>query len=188
MDVSMGWFYWTVLLVSLLGMFAGWLFRHNPYDLFWGLLCGFIVSLIVAFKGLVQYVYPDLFFTFQSDTKGITQTKETVILSLTIPEMGKKQIRGLALDEWQTLAHGVIERGYRYTVRDLQDIFGNQATGNSIYGRATQQLVDAGVLVQAGANGVAVTDHVGRHFFSQLDKRDYKVLNLFPTPPTNESV
>jgi hypothetical protein len=108
------------------------------------------------------------------------------VISITIPELGQKLVRGLELDEWKTLAHGMVERGYHYTTRDLQDIFGPQR-GNIIYGRITQPLLDAGILVPSGSNGVAVTDHVGRHFFAQLDKNDYKVIELVPHPRTESA-
>lgn len=179
----MGWLYGTVLLLSLIGAMAGYLFRQSLGSVGAGLVAGALLGLRVSLKDISRFMFPDSFTVYESEAEVIE--KETVVLSLTI-EGVSTSIRGLSKEEWHTLARGVVERGYRYTVRDLQDIFGNQATGSAVYGRVTQQLIDCGVLIQG--NGVTVTEHIGRHFFEQLDKRDYKILSLLTPSPVSESV
>jgi hypothetical protein len=149
-----------------------------------GLLAGVVTGVTTWVNNIASILLPDSFVTYANDTASVAavKTDSDVVISITIPELNQtRMVRGLLRDEWHKLARGVVSHGYRYTTRDLQDIFGPQE-GNRIYGRVTQQLMDAGVLVPAGSNGVAVTDHIGKNFFDQLDKRDYKILNLIPSP------
>ena len=176
----MGWYYWTTFLVSVLGMFAGWIYKRNPDHIFWGLVGGFVASQVIAFKGLARLVYSDLFFSFASD-EPVIQERETVVLSLTIPEIGTFQLHGLTRDEWHRLGRGVVDREFAYTSRVLQDIFDSQTEGNRIYGLITKRLEKCGVLISG--NGYTVSDHIGQHFFTQLMKQDYKVLDLLPPTP-----
>ena len=185
MESSLGSYYKTTLLISSLGTTGGWLYRHDTVGMFWGLVCGFVLSLIVWFKGLVKYQHPELFFEMHSESGApqvILNEKATTIISLTLPGGSKRQIRGLDEDEWHKLAQGVVERGYRYTVRDLQDIFNSQTEGNRIYGRITETLITATVLERTGSNGVGVTDD-GRKFFDMLDRHEYKILDMFSPSP-----
>lgn len=155
---------------------------RNTDGMFWGLLIGFLIALAVWFKGLVKYQHPELFFEYQSETPSVITEKVTTIISLTLPSGSKKLIRGLDQDEWHKLAHGIIERGYRYAVRDLQDIFGSQTEGNRIYGRVTETLITATVLERSGSNGVGVTKD-GRKFFEMLDRHEYEILDMFSPSP-----
>ena len=165
----------------VLGSIASWQKENfQAIIISWVLGCGFIGFLLAAWFYNKQERWA--FYEWDSASPAPRAQENTgQVISITIPELGQKLVRGLELDEWKTLAHGMVERGYHYTTRDLQDIFGPQR-GNIIYGRITQPLLDAGVLVPSGSNGVAVTDHVGRHFFAQLDKNDYKVIELVPHP------
>jgi hypothetical protein len=90
------------------------------------------------------------------------------------------------LEEWRKLAKGINSRG-KYTVKILQEIFGGGA-GYAIYNKVTEPLKTAGVLVEDPRNGgVAITDHVGVNFFSQLEEGDYETLNLVPNHPPSQS-
>lgn len=173
-----------VVVVSLLFGIAGGLYWQSWRGFSIGLVFGIMFSAVTWIRNIAAILFPDSFVTYASDVTSPAREKQetnSTIIALAIPDIGTRQLRGLTQDEWRHLAHGVIERGYRYTTRDLQDIFGPQE-GNRIYGRVTQQLLDAGVLVPSGSNGVAITEHVGKHFFDQLDKQDYKVIELIPRP------
>ena len=183
----MGWLYWTIVLLSLLGALCGWLFAQSADGMAWGIVIGISVALWVSLSKIARLIYPDSFYTYADDAETIVE-KETAILSLTIILDGSqtvKQIRGLMPDEWQRLGAGVVSHGYRYTVRDLWDIFGSNKEGDRIYGRITQQLISANVLEQAG-KGVGVTE-LGERFFCQLEKGDYKILSTIPSS-ASESV
>jgi hypothetical protein len=106
---------------------------------------------------------------------------DTVVVH--IPELNRR-IRlhcGISMEDWQTLAKEMNQRG-KYTVRALQDIFGH-GPGYAIYNRITEPLKNAGVLIDSRNGGVEITDHIGRHFFVQLEKEDYEVLRMTEQHP-----
>lgn len=170
-----------VLLLAFLSAIAGGLYTQDWKGFAVGLLSGGLFGLWVWVNHVASILFPESFISYASETPAPPVIRDQTVMSVSIPELGARQIRGLTQDEWRRLGSGVVERGYRYTTRDLQDIFG-AAEGNRIYGRITQQLVDAGILVPSGSNGVAVTEHVGRHFFERIHKQDYKVIDLIPHP------
>lgn len=180
-----------VLIGSFLGLIAGIIFSWNADNkpgiigssmvgglfLFWW-MAGWFFKQKREFGG--YYEYDNATVQVAPETTNKT-TNNSVTIVVHIPELNRRTpIRNMSLNEWHMLGKGVADTG-KYTTRSLQDIFG-ASQGDSVYTRATQQLLDAGILTPAGSNGVAVTDHVGRNFFAQLKNREYEVLNNLDFP------
>ena len=91
-------------------------------------------------------------------------------MSLTIQDVSH-QIHGLSRDEWCDLADRVIDREFEFTTRSgLGDY----------YERTRGKLLRVGVLMENSKGGVDVTE-IGERFFIQLQKGDYKILDLLPS-------
>lgn len=182
-----------VIILSLLLAVAGGMLWHSIGWSFWqgasiGIVGGVVYAISAWIKHIAAILMPDSFTTFANDTVSVAPVERGTVISITIPELNSShQIHGLDVDEWRELAQGVNRSG-KYTLRVLQDIFG-AGQGSTIYNRITEPLKAAGVLVDSRSGGVDITDHVGRHFFAQLEKGNYEILRIAPPhSPTHSAI
>ena len=172
-----GWLLSLVFLLSFLGGLAGWLYWQTPQGLSGGIVAGISVALWVGIGKIARFVHPDAFYVYSSEAAPVVErTTSAVTIVVNIPKLPQRSIHGLALDEWRILSKEVARTG-KFTQPILEEAFGSQKEGRRIHGLIAGPLADCGALVEYG-NGYNVTDHIGKHLFSQLAKGDYEVMKL----------
>ena len=126
------------------------------------------------------------YYEFEASRISLPETSkgmgDTIVIH--IPQLNRRfNLRcNVSLEDWRKLAKEINKRG-KYNVRILQETFGG-GVGYAIYNKVTEPLKNAGVLVDDPRNGgVAITDHIGVNFFSQLEEGDYETLNLVGNNP-----
>jgi hypothetical protein len=172
----MSWFYGTVILLSFLGAIVGWL-RGGREGMSLGIVAGVFLALWVAIAKISKLIYP-VEYVYESEAPSFERTTSSgsVTVVVNIPKLPQRSIHGLSLDEWRILSKEVSRTG-NFTQPILEEAFGSQKEGRRIHGLVAGPLAECGALVKYG-NGYNVTDHVGRHLFSQLAKGDYEVMKL----------